>query len=428
MFRYFVFKLYDLLNKKSITNHYKEIQYVIEHPNNKDVQQIKADNLQYLLNHAVETTPFYSNLKDKDFSQFPIIDKQLILEGKEKFMSNKFERKELVKHTTSGSTGIPFISLKDKNKIFRNYADTIYFSELAEYNLGEPLVYVRLWVKKFMKSKLSFYLQNIIPHNILENSKGEIEAFLNKLKSIRVNKTILVYPSYLEEMCRHLDENNEKSDFNIKSIITSSEKLNDYEREKAKDYFNCEVYERYSNMENGILAQTSKNLNTNYVINDASYVVEFLNVATNEPVSTGEVGKIVVTDLFNYAMPFVRYDTGDLGIYEIDEKGNKVLNKIYGRKMDAVYNTSGKIISPHIFYKISHFAKIKQYQFIQLETKKYQFKLNGKPEDADEDAIKNHFLDFLGNDAELSFEYVDDIIVLKSGKRKKVVNQMLVQQ
>ena len=61
----------------------------------------------------------------------------------------------------------------------------------------------------------------------------------------------------------------------------------------------------------------------------------------------GELARIVVTDLFNYAMPLIRYDTGDLAVVEKHEKYGKVITSIEGRRTDFIYNTSGDVLSPY---------------------------------------------------------------------------------
>ncbi|WP_282041974.1 CoF synthetase [Winogradskyella flava] len=425
LLRNYFFWFLDFFKTYSIRKHYKEIKLINENPADIKAVKLRERNLKNLIAHACRTTSYYSKLKSREFDDFPIINKNLILNNFEDFSSNLYQKKDLIKHSTSGSTGVPFEIYKDKNKVSRNSADVIYFSELANYKLGNRLVYIRLWVKKFMRNKYVFFFQNVIPHDVLKNSWSEINDFLNMLKSMSSKKVLLTYPSYLEEVCRFLDsKESDTFNYNIKSIITTSEKLNAYEKERSEYFFKCPVYERYSNMENGILAQKTFNLRSSFKINHASYIIEVLNIKTNEHVNSGEVGKIVITDLFNYATPLLRYDTGDLGRYEIKGDSEVVLSEIFGRRLDAVYNTQGKFVSPHIFYKISHFSKLKQYQFIQNKASEYTFKLNAKKEDTQEDAIINHFQPFLGQDASFNFVYVDEIALLESGKFKKVVNLM----
>lgn len=66
----------------------------------------------------------------------------------------------------------------------------------------------------------------------------------------------------------------------------------------------------------------------------------------DEPAGPGEAGRIVITDLFNYAFPLIRYDTGDIGVMEYGNDDELPrLKEIYGRERDCVYNTVGELIS-----------------------------------------------------------------------------------
>lgn len=424
--RNFIFWSFDLVKTNKVSTHYKEVKFINENPTHKKAINKRKTNVFDLLTHAKATTTFYSNVEGDAIEDFPVIDKQIILDQYDDFLSSSFNVKDVVKSCTTGSTGIPFTFYRDDNKISRNTADTIYFSELAHYNVGTKLIYVRLWVEKYMKSKFVFFAQNIIPHSILKNSKSEIIDFLLMLKRTKAKKTLIAYPSFLEEICRFLElsDDYDAKDTNIRSIITTSEKLNSFEKERALYYFKAPIYERYSNTENGIIAQNTIRHKTNFQINHASFYLEVLDVNTNAHVKDGEVGKIVITDLYNYAMPFIRYDTGDLATYKVIENEYPVMSNVYGRRMDIVYSTAGKILSPHLFYHIADFSKLKQYQFIQNTKTSYTFKLNAKKEDTQELDMINYFKQYLGDDATFTFDYAQDIMHLDSGKRKKVLNLM----
>lgn len=70
------------------------------------------------------------------------------------------------------------------------------------------------------------------------------------------------------------------------------------------------------------------------------------------------------------------------------------------------------------------FPEIKQYQFIQLGKAEYIFKLNPEGSFTREQELINFFKPFFGNDADIKVEYVKEIPLLNSGKRKMVVNLM----
>lgn len=143
---------------------------------------------------------------------------------------------------------------------------------------------------------------------------------------------------------------------------------------------------------------------------------------SDEPAENGEVGRIVITDLFNYAFPMIRYDTGDLGIMEQSEEDSfPYLKEIFGRSRDCIYTTSGTLISPaKISVMMWGAAGVKQWQFIQKKQFNYVLKLNVEKE-IDEESLANKFKTVLGEDAIIDIEYVDEIPVLASNKRRAVI-------
>ena len=229
-------------------------------------------------------------------------------------------------------------------------------------------------------------------------------------------------------LCKELDkQNNLSPEVRIRSVITMSEGLNDYTKLAGEKYFKCPVLSRYSNIENGILAQQTLSDPVNFMINRASYWIEILHPETNAPLPLGSLGKIVVTDFYNEVMPLIRYDTGDLGVIvkkRMDGMDCLVLSKIEGRKLDQIFNTKGELISSYIVYKnMWKYTEIEQYQLIQKTRAKYVFKICAS-EFRREAQLVQEFKEYLGDDADFEIQYVKEIPLLASGKRKKVVNEM----
>ena len=93
--------------------------------------------------------------------------------------------------------------------------------------------------------------------------------------------------------------------------------------------------------------------------------------------------------------------------------------------MDTIYSTSKQLISSFtITNNMWKYHELKQYQFIQSDVKMYTFKLNVDTTFNREQELINEFKTYLGSDAVISIEYVDEIPLLNSGKRRKVVNLM----
>jgi len=416
----------DSIKGAPIKKHFEEIKSIIENPISEETVRIKNTNLVRVLTHAANTTPFYQvHSEFERLQDFPIINKSVILENFEAFKSFKFHGKKLHSVSSSGSTGIPFRIFQDKNKKNRNVADVIYFSGQGGHVLGDKLYFLKLWDYKNQKGRLVSWLQNIYAHNVMDTSEEDLIGLVSDLVNDKRPKNILGYPSFFEVLCDFLDTMDVSPNIQCtNSVISFAESLKAKERERMANYFKTNVYARYSNQENGILAQETIEEPNKLILNWGSYYFEVLALDSDEHVKKGELGRLVITDLFNYAMPMIRYDTGDMVIYE-ESDAVPYFSSVFGRRMDTIFNTVGGIISPHIFYMVLDYGKIHQFQFAQIGKKDYVFRLNANKEEVQEDQIVTFFKEHLGVDANISFEYVVEIPLLSSGKRKKVTNEYL---
>lgn len=402
--------------------HYNEI--VMSMNKNYEIDKPKIENI---LAHAVSTTNYYSKFNKSSLNDFPIINKNIIRENKDGFLSNSFTDQQRVYLTTSGSTGTPFKVFYDANKRIRNYADTLYFAELSGYKLGIRLYYLKIWNVANMKNKIISFLQNIIPVDVLNIDKEGPEV-RNQFSNNKNPIALLGYVSALETLSRQIYRENKKINYKVVSIITMSESLDSESKKNIEKAFLCEAHSRYSNIENGILAQQTSLCPNEFLINTASYHIEIFDTNEDKIVPHGELGRIVVTDFYNKAMPLIRYDTGDLGILnvrKINGIDRLVFSVVEGRKLDQIFNTKGELISSYIVYRnMWKYTEINQYQFIQKSKNQYVFKVSMLEQFTREEELINEFKEYLGFDADFKIEYVNEIPLLNSGKRKKVINEM----
>lgn len=426
-----VFWIWDSIRSSPIRKHLEAIRIVNQNPFSPSSEAIKEDALNNILLHAISTMPFYNNIKKNSaaLESFPVVDKNIIKGNFNSFESTSFLNAKKTKQTTSGSTGTPFMVLHDINKKNRNTADTLYFAELAGYDLGSKLFYLKKWNEQNYKSFSLRWKQNIVPIDVFDLDDRAIGELIGRLKNSRSEKNLIGYASAYDAIARYIKKEKLGAlEVNVKSIIAMSEMLNDTTKKILGDCFNCEVLSRYSNIENGILAQQIPGSFNNFLINSASYHIEILHFNSDKHVKRGEPGRIIITDLFNYAMPMIRYDTGDVGKYDVIEKDGvsfPVLKDIEGRKMDVIFNTSGEIISSFVVTNsMWKYDELLQYQFIQKSKRNYLFKLNIEGVFEREGELMEEFKSYLGQDAMIDIEYVDQIPVLFSGKRRKVVNLM----
>lgn len=386
--------------------------------------------LQKLLQHAVNTTRFYGNTLGSCLTDFPIINKNIIREQQDRFMSSKYDKTELVAMATSGSTGTPFICYQNRGKKKRVNAEVIHYSEKAGYSVGTNLIYLRAITDKSRKSRLHQWIQNETLLDISNLDDEHIERFLGDIeKASRIGSMMLAYASTYDALKDYFRRKGHSAvgSSKIHGLVSSSEMLFDDTRVAMSEAFNCRCFSRYSNQENGIIGQDDTENNT-FILNEAHYIVEILTMDADEPAVEGQVGRIVITDLYNYAMPMIRYDTGDIGsITYVERNGvkKKAITNFGGRRVDVVYDCHGKRLSPHsITNAFWSFREIWQFQFIQESETQYTVKINVTDEFERRREMEALLLRLLGSEAEITIELVDDIPVLASGKRKYIANKM----
>ncbi|WP_299311824.1 CoF synthetase [uncultured Aquimarina sp.] len=432
-------KIFELLRNKAFwtldalkggvkKRHYNEIKLLIENPNSQEAIDCKEKNLQNILDHAAQSTDYYQKYKSHtSIEDFPVINKNIIRDDFGSFQSKKFVGLPKFSVSTSGSTGTPFTIHQDKNKRLRNIADTIFFSEKAGFKIGFKLTYFRMWNAFEKKGVFSRFLQNIVPIDVFElKDKLVIDNVIDNLSKSNSSNSWLGYASAYKEICKHLDKKNSSPvSSNLRSVIAMSERLDDYTKQNIYKYFGTEVVSRYSNVENGILAQQPLGNVKNFEINEASYFVEVLELKSNKTVENGIPGRIVITDLFNYYVPMLRYDTGDIGIKDMID-GKPFFREVSGRKVDVIYNTKDEIITVNLVLLVNNYPELKQCQLIQKASGTYHFKLNSEQQFLREKEFVKEFKTYLGEDALISIEYVDEIPLLASGKRRVMVNEMQI--
>ncbi|WP_394216110.1 hypothetical protein [Brachybacterium vulturis] len=95
----------------------------------------------------------------------------------------------------------------------------------------------------------------------------------------------------------------------------------------TRQQFGVDLSMRSSNTENGLLGFTRPS-GSDYKLDTSSYHAEILDPDPDDPAPSGALGRVVMTDLFNRSMPFIRHDTGDLGRFALASAGRIVPNAL----------------------------------------------------------------------------------------------------
>ena len=399
----------------------KNEEYISEYANNA---------IQKLLDYAADKTSFYMPYKGKPFSEWPVISKFHLKNNPDEFISRDYKKADLIPMATSGSTGTPLVVYHDGKKKKAVYAEVLHYNGKVNYKIGKKMIYLRSIVSEVSKSKFQQFVQNITLVDCYDMSDKGIEDKIHLIaqKTKNCGAMLISYASTLDALRDYFARNGNEiaKDCNVYGVISGSEMLFDDTRAAIEDAFRCKCVSRYANEEGGFLGQDGIDNNV-FLTNRGHFFYEIVNMESDEPVENGEVGRIVITDLKNYSMPLIRYDTGDVGSLSsrvINGVERQVIDNFGGRKVDVIFNSHGDRISPHsVTNNMWKFPEINQYQLIQNEAKRFTLKLNIHKDSFNREAeLVEVIKEIIGREAELNIEYVSEIPVMNSGKRKYIVN------
>jgi phenylacetate-CoA ligase len=427
------FWITDYFNGSPVGKPYRELKKFAK-LSSVEAEKVRNEKLHALLSHAHNHTEFYAGYTSFNLKDYPVMNKSLLIENHSKIAVSPEnipgQVGKLHIQSTSGSTGTPFQIPQDTRKRLQCLAELKYFGEIVGFRTHDMLIHLRTWNRWQSKTPKQIKKENIIPFDISQmgdKELGELCDLINKHKAVCLRG----YASSFDLLARYIKENGRNCP-SVKIIIAGSEALHDDVRHIVKENMGCEIISQYADEECGIMAQEripTKSTDNPMYLNHADYIFECLKMDSDEPAEYGEVGRLVVTDLHNYAFPVIRYDTGDAAVMAPpDEHSNgfPVLGKLYGRRLDVCYTTKGEPFSPMTIGRIlKHYNKIIQWQFIQKASNEYVLKvILSQSESIDylNEAIQN-LKETLGEEAIIIIEKVDGIPTLASGKRKPVINE-----
>ena len=296
------------------------------------------------------------NFPDK-WEDLPILNKRNYQQGLENVLSNEYKNKKIYISNTSGSSGHPFYFAKNKSAHALDWAliENRYNWHGINLNSKQARFYgMPLEGLNYYKERLKDKIMNRIRFPIFDLSDKNLKRSINTIiKSnveivygyadslVLVSKYLLKNGLLLKEQCRSL-----------KYCISTAELLTDQKREIVTKGFGVPVINEYGSSETGLIA--FENANKELLLSEETLYYEIignLNIKSHD-----SSGNIILTDLDNKAMPFIRYNIGDIGSIRDKNTLNdkyKILDNLLGRENDMILLPSGKKSPGLTFYYIS---------------------------------------------------------------------------
>lgn len=397
--------------------------------------QYQNDKLNLLLKHAITTVPFYIDyckeqhltLQDfksrDDLKKLPLINRDIIQKNNQQLVSANFKITELGKGGSSGTTGIPINYYYDKKDESAGIgAGTILWAMAGKYP-GMKNFYIwgnehsiERWKTLSSKAKNFLMRQKNVASTLL-NEPQYIENVVSQLVQFKP-KFIEGYPGAIYTLANYCKKNN-ISVKGIKAVLCTAENIEDPHRQLIEDVF-APTADLYGSGE--VLGVAVRPVN-----DDKYYILEPHIIMELEKTGIDGFYEVLLTDLDNFAMPFIRYKIGDMvdGIYEpaTDAKYPfSYFKKIIGRSADIIYLPNGKMFHPVNIFGGTTFRQFKEITRHKViwngKLLKIIFEIsNTNRKDEIEKVIEKILAGF---QVEYVIEYTDKIMPGKSGKYRYV--------
>jgi phenylacetate-CoA ligase len=367
-----------------------------------------------------------------NWNNLPVITKQNFQTGLNEWLARGYTKNNVFLNSTSGSSGIPFKFAKDREahaltwalieqryqvigiNVFRDFEARFYGIPISPYSK-----YLKERVKDFIAKRLRFPVFNL-EDDVLET------YYLRFTKNpfVYLNGYTSSLVAFAEYILRKKQKTLKQVCPSLKVCITTSEMCSRSDREIIEKAFGIKVVNEYGAAELDIIA--IEDAEGDWVLNEESLFIEVVG-DDNQPVENGSEGKIIVTSLYNKAMPFIRYELGDRGIISNRTKGPyRILEGLTGRTNDIAELPSGRKIPGLTFYYVTK-ALLKEEGLIKEIVVKQEAPdsfliLYSGARDLNE-SEKNNVRDLLSTYMEpglkLRIERVEKIIRQPSGKLKQ---------
>ncbi len=396
-----------------------------------DILAFQNEQLEKLLRHAYLTTPYYRELFKTEsihISQIPPLEKKDIREQLEHFCSEAVPREQRIRNATGGSTGTPLTFYQDRNYWNQRNLSVYCFDRWAGWDFGESQLIIWGALSDVegnadWKHQLNNFWRNHYWLNGFHLTDATMQTAFQQMDRC-YPRTILAYPSSLYQFATYLSENGLSPKWNLKGIITSAEMLHSHYRSLAETVFRTKVYNRYGGREVGLIAMECEAGHMHINCRDL-----YLEIDSPDPYTIP--GDILITQLNNYAMPFIRYRIGDIGRLsdEVCPCGNQlpILAELLGRSTATFRTRTGTLI--HAGYFTQQFYNVlgvDQFQLIQESLKHCILKvvINTQWTGATRRYMVQKIQEVLGTDVSVTVKFEKEIPLPTSGKREFTISNL----
>ena len=409
-------------------------------------KELQDEKLRRLVRHAYRNVPYYREKMRQvglqpedirgqiDLHKLPLLSKEDVRKHLHfDMMSETHDKAQVLRISTSGSTGEPFVCYADRSQLEFRWAATLRAQEWTGYRFGDPCV--RLWHQTLGMSReqvLREYLdawfcnRTFVP--VFALSDKNLDRMIRRIEETQPT-LIDGYAEAFDFLARYV-VGHQALKVRPRALMSSAQTLPEPSRKLIESAFGCKVFDKYGSREFSGIAYECDAHDGHHVVAEG-YLVEIL--VGSRPAAPKEIGEVVITDLNNYCMPFIRYRIGDLAEAMEDlpcvcGRGAPRIGRIEGRVQSIIQGVDHQYL-PGTFF--AHYLKefdyaIKRFQVVQEERGAIRFLVvkGQRYSQSVLDEVLATFRQFLGEELRIQVEFVEDIALVRTGKHMATVSKI----
>ncbi len=396
-----------------------------------------------LIEHAYEHSPFYKRWFDTagltpedirtvdDLVKIPIVRKNDLIAHGVEFRADNAGDYAMIHHHTGGTTGTPCAYDMDRYSWALNWALKMRTFEWGGYHYGADTLGVMAGGSLIpgkrggWKNRLWRYVNNYYSIPISHLTEDLLEQHYSYLKNYHV-RFMRGYPSALMILAEYVCDHH--GTLPMQAVFTTAEMLLPHQRKIMEEVFQCKLFDTYG-CGDGMGNATECEMHGELHVCEECSIMQIVDKNGKE-VKDGEEGEIVLTALYNYGFPFIRYAPGDRAVKSERKcacgRETKMIRVLNGRSSDNFKLANGKILNAFSLPIEELTEEIRQFQVVQEAKDRVSLLIIPKGTISKE-RIKGlqALLEYhCGEGITVDVQVVDYIELPVSGKRRFVVSKV----
>ena len=403
-----------------------------------DLRELQRRKLEALLRHADLNIPFYRRrFREagtettgvdplKSLGLLPLLSKEEIRQASDEMLWQDSPG-GLFRNHTGGSTGEPLVFYLDRRRQGYDQAARLRCQRWFGVHLGDRELY--LWgspIELSRTDRIKRLRDSLFNHRLLnafDMSPKRLDEYLKEWDRFRP-VSLFGYPSSIALFVEHARSRGHSLDTSrLRAVFVTGEVCHPHDRSAIASYFQVPVANGYGSREAGFIAHECPKGNMH--ITAENVIVEI--VRDGQTVSVGLTGEIVVTHLDAYAMPFIRYRTGDVGRLKPGRcacgRGLPMIDIVLGRTTDFLYLPDGNVKHAlSIIYPLREMKGVRRFRVTQQRDYAVTVEVvcDDRAERVTREAVARCVRPVVGDQVPLHVKLVADIPASPSGKYRYV--------